>query len=172
MERVWFQRDQRWVTEALGSGRRPDMAATQGSGPLDELVALHRELGIFEILDSLAVDRRRRGIDDKLLLRTVAVLPFLEAASLEGGARQLFGEPAILLELGWSAVQIAWGDNERHRQGDRRLAQSLPCHPDTLRDELRRVAQRAWHLAQCGGGGRCTSDGWCGVASMPLTVPV
>ena len=148
MRRLWYRQDNEAVVAALRQGRRPDMAVTTASGPLDELVALHHELGIFDILDTLEVKRSRRGIDDGLLLRTLAVLPFLEAASLEGAAGQLFSEPAVLLHLGWSALQITWGDNERHRQGARRLAQSLPCHADTLRDELRRVAHSAWEKAQ------------------------
>lgn len=151
MERVWFRHDQQKVVEALRAGRRPDMATTQSSGPLDDLVALHRELGILDYIDQLDVQRKRRGIDDRLLLRTLAVLPFLEAGSLEGAAGQLFGDPAMLLELGWSPLQITWGDNERHRQGWRRLAHSLPCHVDTLRDQLRRIAARAWQQLQAKG---------------------
>jgi hypothetical protein len=129
------------------------MATTMASGPLDDLVALHHELGIFDILDTLEVHRSRRGIDDGLRLRTLATLPFMEAASLEGAAGQLFSEPAVLLHLGWSALQIRGGDNERHRQGFRRLNQSLPCHRDTLRDELRRLSQSAWERAQRSGVG-------------------
>lgn len=148
MERVWFRRDQAAVTAALRSGRSPDMATTMACGPLDELVGLHRELGVFDALDELSVKRRRSGVEDGLLLRTLAVLPFLEAASLDASTGQLFGEPAILLELGWSPLQITWGDNERHRQGNHRLADSLPCHPDTLRDELRRVTAASWEKLQ------------------------
>jgi hypothetical protein len=151
MERVWFRHDQQAVVEALRAGRRPDMATILSSGPLDELVALHRELGILDYVDEVEVRRSRRGVEDDLLLRTLAVLPFLEAASLEGAAGQLFGEPAMLLELGWSPMQITWGDNERHRQGLRRMADSLPCHVDTLRDQLRRVADTAWRQLQAKG---------------------
>jgi hypothetical protein len=151
MRRIWYQKDQAVVVGALRQGRRPDMATTMASGPLDDLVALHHELGIFDILDTLEVHRSRRGIDDGLLLRTLATLPFMEAASLEGAAGQLFSEPAVLLHLGWSALQIRGGDNERHRQGSRRLDQSLPCHRDTLRDELRRLSQSAWERAQRSG---------------------
>lgn len=148
MQRVWFRHDQEAVVEALKQGRRPDLATTLSSGPLDELVALHRELEIFDFLEEVKVHRSRRGIEDSLLLRTLAVMPFLEAASLIGAAGQLFREPAMLLELGWSPLQIAWGDNERHRQGEQRLANSLPCHIDTLRDELRRVSPAAWQRLQ------------------------
>jgi hypothetical protein len=61
-----------------------------------------------------------------LLLRTVAVLPFLETASFTGAAGQLFADPAILLNLAWSPLQIRIGDNKRHRNADARCRESLP----------------------------------------------
>lgn len=67
----WFERNQEFVAEALQRGERPDMATTMDSGSLDDLVALHDELGVFEVLDNLPVDRRRRDIEDRLLLRTL-----------------------------------------------------------------------------------------------------
>ncbi|MFV1992237.1 MAG: transposase, partial [Acidimicrobiales bacterium] len=145
---IWYRHDQQKVVEALRRGERPEMATTTASGPLDELVGLHEKLGIFEILDSVDTQRQRAGIDDPLLLRTLAALPFVEQGSLSGAAGQLFGEPAVLLHLGWSPLQIVIGDNERHRRGDRRSAESLPCHVDTLRDALRRVEQQAWLRVQ------------------------
>jgi hypothetical protein len=149
MRRVWYQRDQAAVVGALRQGIRPDMATTMSSGPLDELVALHDQLGVFDALEAMTVNRQRRGLEDGLLLNSLAVLPFLETPSLQAAAGQLFGEPAILLRLGWSPVQIAWGDNFRHRQrGPLRLAESVPCHPDSLRDELRRVAAAEWDTVQ------------------------
>lgn len=147
----WFQRNQEAVAESLRRGERPDMATTMDSGPLDDLVALHDELGVFEVLDSLSVSRCRRGIEDRLLLRTAAVLPFLETASLSGAASLLFRNPAVLLHLGWSAVQIQMGDNERYRSPEGRRPQSLPCHPETLRNELARVERTAWlRVQRCG----------------------
>jgi hypothetical protein len=141
----WFERNQQAVAEALQRGERPDMATTMDSGPLDDLVAVHDELGVFEALDRLSVDRERRGIEDRLLLRTLAVLPFLPTASLTGASSLLFRDPAILLHLGWSAVQIRMGDNERHRSpAGHRRAQSLPCHAETLRGELARIERDAW----------------------------
>jgi hypothetical protein len=86
-----------------------------------------------------------------LLLRTAAVLPFLPPPALDSAARQLFGEPAILLHLGWSPLQIRIGDNERHRSPQGRQPESLPCHPETLRDALARVADTAWLQAQRAG---------------------
>ena len=64
-----------------------------------------------------------------------------------GAAGALFREPAILLQLGWAPVQIRQGSNGRHRHPDGRQPESLPCHPDTLRDALRRVG-----VAPCGPG--------------------
>ena len=148
MKFCWYSRNQEAVVEALKQGERPDMATTMASGPLDDLVALHNELGVFAALDDLPTSRQRRGIDDALLLRTTAVLPFLETVSLSGAAQQLFGDPAILLHLGWSPLQIRIGDNERHRRPQARAPQSLPCHPETLRDALARVQENAWQKVQ------------------------
>jgi hypothetical protein len=114
-------------------------------------VALHQELGIFAIVDELEVQRARAGIADELLLRTLATLPFVEQASLSGASEVLFREPAVLLQLGWAPVQIRQGSNGRHRHPDGRREESLPCHPDTLRDALRRVEESAWLQAQAAG---------------------
>ena len=45
MERVWYRQDRAAVLAALRRGERPDLATTMACGPLDELVALHDELG-------------------------------------------------------------------------------------------------------------------------------
>jgi hypothetical protein len=148
---VWYRKDKEAVAEALRRGERPDLATTMASGPLDELVALHEELGIFAILDELEVQRVRAGVPDELLLRTLATLPFVEQASLSGGSEVLFREPAILLQLGWAPVQIRQGSNGRHRHPEGRQEESLPCHPDTLRDALRRIGEAAWLHAQQAG---------------------
>jgi hypothetical protein len=139
------------VLAALRRGERPDLATTMSCGPLDELLALHDELGAFRLLDRLPVPRQRAGLPDPLLLRTLAALPFLAEHSLAGAAGALFREPAVLLQLGWAPAQIRDGDSGRHRHPHGRRAESLPCHPDTLRDELRRVEARAWHKAQRAG---------------------
>jgi hypothetical protein len=151
MKRVWYRRDREAVLAALRRGERPDLATTMSCGPLDELVALHEELGVLRILDHVPVQRQRAGLPDPLLLRTLATLPFLDEPSLAGAAGALFGEPAVLLQLGWAPAQIRDGDNGRHRHPDGRQPDSLPCHPDVLRDELRRIAERAWLKAQKAG---------------------
>src|SRR5256886_12732378 len=148
---AWYRNDKAAVAEALKRGEHPDLATTMASGPLDELVALHEELGIFAIVDKLEVQRARAGVPDELLLRTLATLPFVEQASLSGATEVLFREPAVLLQLGWAPVQIRSGSNGRHRHPDGRQEESLPCHPDTLRDALRRVGESAWLQAQAAG---------------------
>ncbi len=115
---AWYRNDKAAVAQALREGERPDLATTMASGPLDELVALHQELGIFAIVEELEVQRVRAGIDDELLLRTLASLPFVEQASLSGGSSVLFREPTVLLQLGWAPVQIRQGSNGRHRHAD------------------------------------------------------
>src|SRR5258707_9631549 len=147
----WYRRDKEAVAGALQRGQRPDLATTMASGPLDELVALHEELGIFAILDEVEAQRKRAGVPDELLLRTLAALPFVEQASLSGAAEVLFREPAVLLQLGWAPVQIRSGSNGRHRHPEGRQEESLPCHADTLRDALRRVGESAWLKAQQAG---------------------
>src|SRR6266849_2789956 len=149
---AWYRRDKEAVAAALQRGERPDLATTMASGPLDELVAFHEELGIFAILDEVEVQRKRAGVSDELLLRTLASLPFVEQASLSGGSSVLFREPAILLQLGWAPVHIRRGSNGRHRHPEGRQEESLPCHPDTLRDALRRIEESAWLQAQQEGG--------------------
>jgi hypothetical protein len=144
----WYQQDKAAVAARLQAGERPDMAATTAVGPLDELVALHDELGVFAALEPLDTGRQRAGLADRLLLRTLAVLPFVGSVGLRGVADQLFREPAILLQLGWSPVQLRQGDNGRHRHPDGRQGGALPCHPDTLRDALVRIGEQAWLRAQ------------------------
>ena len=151
MEVQWFRQDKPAVLEALRRGQRPLMATAAASGPLDELLALHIELGILDALDAVPVARQREGLADPLLLRTLATLPFLPEPGLDPAARLLFQEPALLLRLGWAPAQIQAGDNQRHRHPDGRRAQSLPCHPDTLRDELRRIEAAARLKAQRAG---------------------
>lgn len=151
MEVRWFRQDKPAVLDALRRGVRPLMATTRASGPLDELIALHIELGVFAALDGLPVDRQRAGIDDALLFRTLATLPFLPEPGLDPSARLLFQEPAILLQLGWTPAQIQAGDNQRHRHPEGRRVESLPCHPDTLRDAFRRVTASAWLQVQQAG---------------------
>src|SRR5437764_15247609 len=147
----WYRNDKAAVAEALRGGERPDLGTTMAGGRLDELVALHEELGIFAILDEMEVQRTRAGVPDELRLRTLATLPFVEQASLSGGSSVLFREPAVLLQLGWAPVQIRHGSNGRHRHPQGRREESLPCHPDTLRDALRRVGESAWPKAQQAG---------------------
>jgi len=126
----WYRRDKEEGAAALRRGERPDLATTMASGPLDELVALHEEVGIFGMVEQLEVQRARAGVPDELLLRTLATLPFVEQASLSGAAEVLFREPAVLLQLGWAPVQIRAGSNGRHRHPDGRQEESLPCHPE------------------------------------------
>jgi hypothetical protein len=57
----------------------------------------------------------------------------------------------VLLHLGWAPAHLRVGGNGRHRHPDGRQVDSLPCHPDTLRDELRRLTARAWDKAQRAG---------------------
>jgi len=147
----WYRQDREVVLAALARGERPDLATTLSAGVVDELVALHEELSVLEALDAVPTRRQRAGVPDALLLRTLATLPFVEGASLSGAAEALFKEPAILLRLGWAPLHLRKGTNDRHRHPAGRQPESLPCHPDTLRDALRRVGETAWERVQRAG---------------------
>lgn len=156
MSIVWYEQDRAAVVAGLQRGERPDMATTMASGPLDELNwwRCTRNWGSWppwRRWRAHGSTRERAGVPDVLLLRTLATLPFVEDASLSGAAGALFREPAILLQRGWAPVQIRQGSNGRHRHPAGRQAESLPCHPDTLRAALRRVGGAAWQQVQRAG---------------------
>jgi len=92
--------DQVGALAALESGEY-EAIATSGQSVVDELVHLCVELGVFEALKSIVVRREREGIPDELLLRTIAVLPFVEALGLSSAAGEIFKDAAILLQLGY-----------------------------------------------------------------------
>ncbi len=74
MTLLWDRQDREAVLAALARGERPDMATTLSAGVVDELVALHEELGVLPALGAAPSARERRGVPDPLLLRT---LPFV-----------------------------------------------------------------------------------------------
>jgi hypothetical protein len=127
--------------EALEALRRGEYEAitTSGQGALDELIHLALELGVFEALELIEVERERAGIPDELLLRVLAVLPFVEEIGLSAAAGQLLQDAAILLRLGFSIQQVQNGFNERHRSESGKAETSKPCHPEVLREELARI---------------------------------
>ena len=144
----WYRQDKAAVAERLAAGEQPDLATTTAVGPLDELLALHDELGVFAAVSAAETRRERAGIEDGRLLRTVASLPFVGNQGLGGQASVLLREPALLLQLGWAPVEIREGTNGRYRHRQGRQAESLPCHPDTLRDALARIEEKAWLQVQ------------------------
>ena len=83
----WYRNDKAAVAEALRRGERPDLATTMASGPLDELVALHQELGIFAVLDELEVQRARAGVPDELRLAHAGDVAVCGASILEWDQR-------------------------------------------------------------------------------------
>ena len=144
----WYHHDQEAVLGQLRQGAVPEMVAPTAIGPLDRLIALHDELGAFAAVEAVDTVRCRAGLPEGLLLRTVAVLPFLGNGGFRPLADALFREPGVLLRLGWSPLQLRQGENDQHRHPAGRQAESLPCHPDTLRDALARVTEQAWLAAQ------------------------
>jgi hypothetical protein len=135
----WRENNREKVLEALRRGEY-EAILTSREGALDALAHLASELEVFEAAEKIEVEREREGIPDELLLRTLAVLPFVEAMSLSAAANTLFEDAAVLLQLGYTAIQIQDGFNQRRGQGQaQKSAQSRPYHPDVLREELQRI---------------------------------
>ena len=114
---------------------------TSGQSELDVLADLAAELGILEAVKLIKFKRERAGIPDELLLRTLAVLPFVEALGLSASANTLFEDAAILIQLGYTIVNYREGFNDRHgaQLAEGKANNSLPMHPDVLRQELQRI---------------------------------
>lgn len=135
----WREYNREKVLEALQKGEY-EAILTSGEGALDALAQLACELGVFEAVELIEVERERAGVPDELALRTLAVLPFVEAMSLSAAANTLFEDAGVLLQLGYTAVQIEAGFNQRRGKGrETKSAQSRPHHPDVLREELLRI---------------------------------
>lgn len=139
MDYVLRREDRAAVLSALQTGEY-EAIATSNQTALDELAHLAIELGVFEALRLIRVRRDREGIPDELLLRTIAVLPFVEALGLSAAAGALFKDAAILLQLGYSIEHVQSGFNERHRKPGAEAGKSMtPCHVEVLREELARL---------------------------------
>ena len=135
----WRENNREKVLEAIRKGEY-EAILTSREGALDALAHLAGELGVLEAVDMIEVDRKRAGVPDDLLLRTLAVMPFVEALSLSAAVNTLFEDAAVLLQLGYTAVQIQAGFNQRRgKQYEEKSEQSRPYHPDVLRGELQRI---------------------------------
>lgn len=136
----WFRKDRAAVLEALRRGERPTAASTFALTELDELAYLASMLGVFDALHLLHPKRARSGVPDDLLLSTLTVLPFVAAWSLSEAAKTLFRDAPILLQIGYTALNLQNGFNKRYRNASgHKACSSLPVHPDVLRDELARL---------------------------------
>jgi hypothetical protein len=141
----WREHNRAKVLQCLQDGQY-EAIVTSGQSELDVLAHLATELGILEAVKLLKVKRKRAGIPDELLLRTLAVLPFVEAMGLSAAANTLFEDAAILIQLGYTMVQLQAGFNERRgaEQSEKSEA-SIPLHPDVLRQELQRLEPESLH---------------------------
>jgi hypothetical protein len=141
----WRKHDRQAVLEALGRGDYEAIAAS-ALGPLDELAHLAAELGVFTAAtEELKVTRVRQGIPDDLLLRSLVVLPFIDATSLADASIHLFGDAALLYHLGYTGIEIREGFNDRYRNSHGyKSAQALPAHPALLREEMQRIVPASW----------------------------
>jgi hypothetical protein len=135
----WRENNREKVVLAIQRGDY-EAILTSREGALDALAQLACELEVLEAVKLIEVERERNGVPDELVLRTLAVLPFVEAMSLSAAADTLFEDAGVLLQLGYTAVQIQEGFNQRRGKGRaRKSGQSLPYHPDVLRAELQRI---------------------------------
>ena len=135
----WRENNREKVLEALRKGEY-EAIMTSREGALDALAHLAWELEVLEAVDLIRVERKREGVPDQLLLRTLAVMPFVEALSVSAAANTLFEDAAVLMQLGYTAVQIQEGFNQRRgKQHEKKSMQSRPYHPDVLREELQRI---------------------------------
>ena len=135
----WREQNREKVLECLKTGEY-EAILTSKEGALDALAYVAYELGVLDAATKIQVNRAREGIPDDLLLRTLAVLPFIEAMSLSVAAETLFEDAAILLKLGYTAVQIREGFNQRRGADyERKSEQSFPYHPEVLRQELQKI---------------------------------
>jgi hypothetical protein len=135
----WRENNREKVLEALQKGEYEAIIASK-DGALDALAQLAWELEVLEAVEMIEVERKRAGVPDELLLRTLAVMPFIEALSLSAAANTLFEDAAVLMQLGYTAVQIQEGFNERRgKEYEEKSEVSRPYHPDVLRGELQRI---------------------------------
>jgi hypothetical protein len=135
----WRENNREKVVAALQRGEY-EAILTSKEGALDALARVAWELGVLEAVKLITVEREREGIPDELLLRTLAVLPFVEALGLSTAAETLFEDAAVLLQLGYTALQVQDGFNQRHAAGaEAKGDQSRPYHPEVLRQELQRI---------------------------------
>jgi hypothetical protein len=136
----WRKHDQPTVLAALGRGEY-EAIATSALGPLDRLGHLAAELGIFTAAtETIKINRARDGIPDDLLLRSLVMLPFIDATSFADASGQMFADAALLLQLGYTAIEIREGFNDRYRNGlGQKSAEALPLHPAVLREEMQRI---------------------------------
>jgi hypothetical protein len=135
----WRENNREKVLECLRRGEY-EAILTSREGALDALAYVAYELGVLEAATAIKVKREREGIPDELLLRTLAVLPFIEAIGMSGAAETLFEDAAVLLQLGYTAVQITEGFNQRHGADyESKSERAFPYHPEVLRQELQRI---------------------------------
>lgn len=146
--RAWSRRAKAHVAARLAAGERPRFAMPTATGPVDGLVAWRDGLGAMAAVAGRPTDRYRPGRDDALLVRTLAVLPFMGNGGSRGPTEVRFGGPALPSRPGRSPARPRQGDNDRRRHPDGRQPEALACPPGTPRGAPARIGERAWPPAQ------------------------
>jgi hypothetical protein len=88
----WRENNREKVMEALRKGEI-EAVLTSRESALDALAQLACELGVFEAVERIEVERQRAGVPDELVLSSLAILPCVEAMSLSAAANTLFEDP-------------------------------------------------------------------------------
>jgi len=149
-----------------GAGRAAGHGDHPERGVVDELVALHEELGVLPALGAVPTTRTRKGVPDALLLRTLATLPFVDGAALCAAAETLFKEPAILPRLGWAGLGAgaSAGGNDRGCAGIRRDGSRSRCRATLTRCAPRRGGwpRRPGRRCSARACRRCLPASWWG----------
>ena len=108
MERVWYRHDQEVVKAGLRRGERPDLATPLGTGVLDELLALHEELGILGAVGELAMRASVPGWQ-RAAAADAGGTAVLAGGLTEWGDRGAVSGAGLLLRLSWSPVEYRRG---------------------------------------------------------------
>ena len=111
----WRRQDKAAVLACLREGQY-EAITTSAQGPLDGLAHVAVEMGVLDAaVQRWKARRGRNGIYDDLSFGSIPVLSFIEADSCREATEAMFKDASVLQRLGYTAVQIREGFNDRYR---------------------------------------------------------
>jgi hypothetical protein len=122
----WRENNREKVLESLQKGEY-EAILTSRDCALDALAQLSSELGVFEAVELIKVDRERAGVPDELALQTLAVLPFIEAMNLSAAANTLFRRCRGITAVGVYGSAAPGGVQPTAREGPGNEISTLPA---------------------------------------------